>query len=134
TRVRLDDAARNGKAKPGALPRAGGTGALTAETHVEEARERVGGYAAATVGHPHPRHALLDVTAYLDRAAGRGLPDRVDDQIVQGTPELACIHKDRRPPRRGPVQPHSLRPRQRLRAGQRLGDQVLEADGTAVKL
>ena len=116
-------------ARPRPAPAAArGAGRLAAERHVEHARQVLRRDAAAGVGHGHAGHAALDVGQHLDAAVGRGVPDRVDHQVAQRPADLGRVDVHRHAAHRGPGEPHALGPGQRLGAGHRLGDQVVEAD------
>ena len=125
-RVRLDDAAGDAQPQSSALLRAGRAGRLPPEGHVEDARQILGRDTAASVGHAEVRHPLLDVAQHLDRAVGGSVPDRVDDQVAQGPPELGRIGVDGHAADRGAGEPDTLGPCHRLGTGEDLGDQIVE--------
>ena len=132
-RVRLDDAAGDAQAQARALLWSRRAGRLAPERDVEHARQVLRRDPAAGVGHAEPGHALLHVAQDLDRPVGRRVPDRVDDQVAQGPPELGRVHVDRHAADRGPGQPHPLGPGHRLRTGQHLGHHVLQGDRAPVQ-
>ena len=90
----LNDAARDGKPKPG--PACGAASRFFAAIKpIEDMREVFRANALAGIVHVHFHNRACSPRMNIYISAALGVAERVADKIVQHTPDSLCIHKNR---------------------------------------
>ena len=126
-RARWPARARHRRPRP-SVSASGVRAGVAPERHVEDAGQVGLGDAAAAVGHREPAARVVPATGERDRAVGRGVPDRVAQQVGHdpGQLRLAALHG--RPARLGRDQPDPAGRGHRRGRGDRVGDHVAQRD------